>query len=59
MRLGRSAVERQDGIEDVAELDACGRYDICGARSEAHDSGVAVEAKEVVVVGKDSAISNF
>ena len=54
--LSRSAVEGQDGIEDVAELDACGRYDIGGAGSEAHHSGVAVDAKEVVVVGNDSAI---
>ena len=56
MGLCRSAVEGQDGIEDVAELDACGRYDIGGTGSEAHHSGVAVEAKEVVVVGNDSAI---
>ena len=56
MGLSRSAVEGQDGIEDVAELDACGRYDIGGAGSEAHHPGVAVDAKEVVVVGNDSAI---
>ena len=52
MGLGEPAIEGQRGIEDVCQLDACGRHHIRGARAKTlHPSGT-ICTKEVVVVGR-------
>ena len=37
----------------LPELDACGWYDIARARSEARYTGVAVDTKEVTLIGNN------
>ena len=53
-------MEGQGGIEDVRQLDACGRHHIGGAGAEALYPSGTVDAKYVVVVpGRRRGISKL
>jgi hypothetical protein len=56
MRLRGAAVVRQRRLQNIREENAGRRDDISWARTEALYTGVAIHAKEVVVVGLDSSI---
>jgi hypothetical protein len=56
MGLSRPTVVGERGVEDIRELDPDGGHDIGDAGGEAKHPGIAIDAKEIVVVGKKRGI---